>query len=363
MTATPVAVSGPLLVSVTVNVTVSPTFGVASSTVLVSDRSAASELIVAESWSSSPGTALLGVESWSTWSWAVTSAVLVIVPVPLTIASIVRVSLAPLASDAISHSGAAHVVVPLGVTFVTVSPAGSTSVTSMLVAVSGPWFVRVTLYWTVSPTPALGSSTVFVSSRSTVGGTVIAASSWSSSAGALLSGVEFGSAWSTAVTSAVLVIVPVASTVATIVSAVLAPLARLGTVQTGAVHDPVVGVTERTPRPAGIASVTSMFVAVSGPPLVSVTVKVTVSPKAGVLSSTTLVKDRSAACGVTSTEAMSSSAGSGFAGSESLSAWSAAVTCAVLVLVPRLSTVAVIVSVAVPALASDGTVQTPVPSS
>ena len=55
----------------------SPTFGVPSSTVLVTTRSACGGVTLALSWSSSAATSLPGVESTSGRSLAVTSALLV----------------------------------------------------------------------------------------------------------------------------------------------------------------------------------------------------------------------------------------------------------------------------------------------
>src|SRR6516165_7944546 len=54
-------------------------------------------------------------------------------------------------------------------------------------------------------------------------------------------------------------------------------------------------------NPAGKASLTLTFVAASGPLLLRVTVKITVSPTLGVASFTVLVNARSACCGVTVT--------------------------------------------------------------
>ena len=192
-----------------------------------------------------------------------------------------------------------------------------------------------------------------------VAGTVTGALSWSSSPGTSLSGVEFGSAWSTAVTSAEFVRSPVPLTVPVIVSVATPVLARLGTDQTGAVQVPADGVTVTPDSCEGTASVTSMLVAVSGPLLVSVTVYVIVSPTDGVASSTVLVRLRSASCGVTSALSWSSSAGASLAGVEFGSNWSAALTWAVLVFAPSVSTVALMSSVADPPLSSSPTVQTP----
>src|ERR1044072_3714740 len=99
----------------------------------------------------------------------------------------------------------------------------------------------------------------------------------SSSAGVLLLGVESGSGWSEAVTSAVLVIVPVLPTSATIWSVADEPLVRLATAHAPVpeVYVPALGVAETKQSPAGRRSVTTTFVALVGPALVSVSVKVT----------------------------------------------------------------------------------------
>ena len=71
-TVTPVAVPGPVLVSATVYVTLSPTLGRGSLICLLIDRLMVGGVTVAESWSSSPGTLLFGVLFGSDWSTAVT---------------------------------------------------------------------------------------------------------------------------------------------------------------------------------------------------------------------------------------------------------------------------------------------------
>ena len=77
--------------------------------------------------------------------------------------------------------------------------------------------------------------------------------------------------------------------------------------------------------------------------------------------STSLVTDRSATVGVTTSESRSSSAVGALPGVESGSNWLQAVTSAVLVFAPIVAVVAVIVSVAVPPLTTVPTVHTPVP--
>ncbi len=66
-------------------------------------------------------------------------------------------------------------------------------------------------------------------------------------------------------------------------------------VHVGAVHVPVLGVTEPIVKPAGRASSMLTFVAWAGPLFVTVTVKVTVSPSSGVPLSTIFVMTRSVA--------------------------------------------------------------------
>ena len=83
MTRTPVASSGPLLVSVTVKVIWSPTLGVASLTVFVTARSACCGVSVA--------LAVLLAVFGSNWSAALTVAVLVWASGLSTVARIVKV--------------------------------------------------------------------------------------------------------------------------------------------------------------------------------------------------------------------------------------------------------------------------------
>src|SRR6476661_5203431 len=97
LTRTFVAVSRPALLTVTLKVTLLPTFGVPLLTVLATDRSATCGEGVALAWSSSAGLLLPGVESGSGWSEALTWAVLVYGPAGPTVATTCRVALAPLA--------------------------------------------------------------------------------------------------------------------------------------------------------------------------------------------------------------------------------------------------------------------------
>src|SRR4029077_20425470 len=84
---------------------------------------------------------------------------------------------------------------------------------------------------------------------------------------------------------------------ATRASVALAPLASVPTVQTPVPerYEPVLGVPETKVNPAGSRSVTCTPVALLGPLLVAVRVKVTLLPKLGVALSTVLVTAMSAA--------------------------------------------------------------------
>ena len=293
--------SGPTLATVIVNVTVSPGFGVPLSTDLVTDRSATWALSEAVAMSSSPTSPLFGVESWSNCPAAVISAVLSSAPVASTVAVTVSVALAPLASVGTDQTSVVSSYVPVAVVAVpNESPALSVSVTSIAVASSGPSLVRVTVKVTVSPTLGAGSSTVLVSDRSAAGATVSTASSWSSWVASLSPGVESGSPWSEAATCATFVIVPLAVTVATMSMLATPPSRSVPTVQvpaTGSNAPPLSSLTYA--KPLGSVSDTMTPVAVSGPPLATVTVNVTVSPTSGVVSLTAFVRLRSASRAVT----------------------------------------------------------------
>src|SRR5262249_37811458 len=122
VTATPVAASGPLLGSVTVNVTVSPTLGVGFLTDFLSARSACCGFSVA--------LPLLLVGTGSNWSLWARVAVLVSGPGLSTRAVSVSVCAADGSIAPTSHSPVAAVYVPrLGLAASRVSPAGSRSVT------------------------------------------------------------------------------------------------------------------------------------------------------------------------------------------------------------------------------------------
>src|SRR5437764_1334736 len=104
-----------------------------------------------------------------------------------------------------------------------------------------------------------------------------------------------------------------------------------------AMYVPWLGVAETNVRPAGNRSWTTTFVAESGPLLVRVTVKVTVSPTLGVALLTVLLTATSARCGVSVALALLLPA----IGSN----WSLWLTVAVFVWPVELTTRAVMVSV------------------
>ena len=96
MTSTLLAASGPSFESVTVNVIVSPTFGVASLTVFTTARSASRVVTVASS-------RLLPVFG-SNWSDFVTAATFVNEPAAATAAAIVRIRAPPTGSELTVHT-------------------------------------------------------------------------------------------------------------------------------------------------------------------------------------------------------------------------------------------------------------------
>ncbi len=144
-----------------------PTWGLALSTVLVNDRSACCTITLTELWSSSPATLLLGFESGSGWSTAVTWARLVIVPFPVTRAAICRLALLPLLTTPTLQRPVVLLYAPCeGDEPRNVSPLGNRSVTEMFVAAPGPSFRRFSVKLTVPSGFGAALSTVFVSDRS-----------------------------------------------------------------------------------------------------------------------------------------------------------------------------------------------------
>src|SRR5262245_64490869 len=139
VTSTPVASSGPLLVNVTVNVIWSPTFGVASLTVLSMARLAR--------WGVSVALAVLLALLGSNWSLSVTVAVLVRAMGLVTAAVIVSTVWVPLASAPTSQMPLVLSYVPWpGVADTNVRPIGKRSVTATPVAPFGPLLTSVTMH-------------------------------------------------------------------------------------------------------------------------------------------------------------------------------------------------------------------------
>lgn len=157
----------------------------------------------------------------------------------------------------------------LGVAEVNVTPAGNVSVTVTAAALAGPLFVTVIEYVRVPLTDTGSGESVFVIDRS----------AWFAGAftvvvpGALLFAV-FGSV-SFAVTLAVLLNVPAAVGVTTIVTVALAPLINVPRVHETVVVPvqlPCVVDDETNVAPAGNGSVITTLVAELGPLLVTVIV-------------------------------------------------------------------------------------------
>src|SRR5262245_16343603 len=125
------------------------------------------------------------------------------------------------------------------------------------------------------------------------------------------------------------------------------------TVQTPLVlsYEPWLGVADTKVSPAGSRSWIVTLLAESGPAFVSVTVKVIVLPTLGVGLLTILLMTRSACCGVSPALAVLLPA--------SGSNWSAALTVAVLVRAPGLTTRAARMSVRAPLVSTVPTVQIP----
>ena len=146
-------------------------------------------------------------------------------------------------------------------------------------AVSGPLFVTVTANVTLLLSVGVALLTVFAMARS-ASGTLTDAEA------VLLPGVG---SYVVADTIAVFVTAVWTVTVATIDRVALAPLARAPTVQVPAAYVPTDGVALTSVRPAGSASATTTPDAVSGPPLVTITVNVTLLFSAGVALLTVFV--------------------------------------------------------------------------
>ena len=173
-----------------------------------------------------------------------------------------------------------------GVADTKVRPAGSRSANVTFVAVDGPLLLTVTVKVTVLPTPGVALSTVFVIARSACCGVTAALAELFAT---------FGSDWSACVIAAVLVCAAGDTTVAESARLAEPRLAIEPTVHTpvAGTYVPCYGVAETNVRPAGKMSVAVTFVAAVGPLLVTITVKVTVSPTFGAGLSTDLATARS----------------------------------------------------------------------
>src|SRR6516225_7865964 len=170
-----------------VKVTVSPTLGVGSFTVLARARSACCGITVA--------LAVLLAVSGSNWSAWLIVAVFVSALGLTTRAVMVKVGTTERPTVPTVHTPAAKD--PwLGVALTRISPAGKASATVTLVAASGPWLVRATVKVTVLPTLGVGLFTVLDSARSACCGVTVEPA-------LLLPGS--GSYWSDAVMMAVFV--------------------------------------------------------------------------------------------------------------------------------------------------------------
>src|SRR5450759_929006 len=161
------------------------------------------------------------------------------------------------------------------------SPAGNLSLTTTPVASLGPLLVAVIVKVTLAPTFGVVLSTPLVMAMSAATGLMLALA-------VLLPAT--GSVCNSAVLVAVLVVGDVVFTLATMERVLLAPLARVPTVQSpvAELYGPL-GAAETKDSPAGIRSFTTTPVALLGPLFFAVTVKVTLVPKPGVGFDTVLV--------------------------------------------------------------------------
>ena len=153
-TATACAALGPVLVTVTVKVTLAPTAGVALSTTFVTARSASFASTIADA------ELFAGVGSYVD---EVAVAVLVTAVCEVTVATIVSVALAPFARFPTAQMPVPLLYEPVdGLDDTSARPAGSTSVTATAWAVSGPAFATVTVKVTLAPTSGVGTSTLLL---------------------------------------------------------------------------------------------------------------------------------------------------------------------------------------------------------
>ena len=162
-----VAESVPALLSVIVNVMVSPTLGFTFETVLASTRSDCCGVSVAP--------ALLFVVTGSNWSLSVIVAVLVCAAALITVAWNCKVCGVTVVTVPTVQTPVAALYAPwLGAADTNVSPAGNRSVTCTLVAESGPWSVSVMVNVMVSPTLGFALLTDLASCKSALCGVALA---------------------------------------------------------------------------------------------------------------------------------------------------------------------------------------------
>ena len=200
------------MATVTVNVTLAPSAGVASLTVLVTARSASRALTPTDE-------VLLATTGSNVVAAAV--ALLVTGVCVVTVAMTLRLALAPLASVPTVHTPPAKLPVE-GVALTRVSPVGRASVTVTPCDASGPLLVRVIVNVTLAPTSGVALLTVLTTAR-------LASGTSTSADATLFAGTG---SYRSDVAEAVLVTSVWVVTLATMASVAVAPLASVPTVQT-----------------------------------------------------------------------------------------------------------------------------------
>ena len=173
-----------------------------------------------------------GWESGSYWSDAVISAVFVFSSAVSVLATSVSVAVPLLPTLPTFQTPLVRSYAPLvEVAETKVMPAGIASFTTTPEASLGPALVTVTVKVTCWLATGRTGLAFLASDRSAICG-VSVLPAWSSSVGTLLFGVESGSRWSDAMTSAVFVVAVVPATLAVICSVALVPFSTAGTVHT-----------------------------------------------------------------------------------------------------------------------------------
>src|SRR5262245_55997285 len=159
LTSVPVAGSGPRFRSVRVKLIVSPTFGVALSTVFCMNRSASGG-----STAAADSLLLVFGSNWSASVMVMTFGVAVGL---VTRTRMVSVAWARAARLGTAQMRAGTLTMPaVAVAERIVTPAGRVSCRRMFVAVSGPRLLRMIVYVTMSPTAGVASFTILVTARS-----------------------------------------------------------------------------------------------------------------------------------------------------------------------------------------------------